>query len=549
MQEHARGDVTPHDEARYRASRASRMPNSRRLTHRVVGDGAKRFGRRGARKTVPETDPAGRPRLRADSYPRLVCGQKRMCSEIGQLTNGFRLRVGKSSQFGNEKIRLRQSIASKQHFLAVSDGTRNLSESGSLSSSFREDSANVEWTIQPMHGGHLHNPSFKVAALFAGIGGIELGMQRALGHDIETMMFCEWWEPAQHVLSARFPGVEVHPDIRELKRLPDEVNFVTAGFPCTDLSQAGRTVGISGENSGLVRHLFDALRVAEASRRLPTLMIENVPNMLALDRGKAMAYLVSELEALGYRWAYRVVDSRFTGVPQRRRRVILIASVDVDPRDVLFSDDAGPRPVEDLSENAFGFYWTEGRSGLGWAQDAVPTIKGGSTIGIPSPPAVWVPSSSAGRKFVKPSIEDAEAMQGFDRGWTAVEGISQRKNGPRWKLIGNAVTVGVAQWVASRLAEPGQVTAEYEEWEIRSGGWPSAAWGENGRVWTVPTLSEFPVTQSYQHLSDVMDSSSADVLSHRATAGFMNRLQRGNLGRHPGFRHDIEEHVNAMATP
>ena len=394
----------------------------------------------------------------------------------------------------------------------------------------------------------MSNSTFKVAALFAGIGGIELGMKRALGHDVETTMFCEWWEPAQNVLRARFPGVEVHPDVRGLKQLPPEVNFVTAGFPCTDLSQAGRTVGITGVNSGLVSHLFDALRAAQASRHLPTLMIENVPNMLALDRGKAMGYLVSELESLGYRWAYRVVDSRFTGVPQRRRRVILIASIDLDPRDVLFADDAGTRSPEDLSADAFGFYWTEGRSGLGWAQDAVPTIKGGSTIGIPSPPAVWVRSASTGRKFVKPSIEDAEAMQGFDRGWTAVDGISERKNGPRWKLVGNAVTVGVAQWVAGRLGDPGSATDEYRQWEARTGAWPSAAWGRNGKVWAAPNLSEFPLHRSYVHLADVIDWSAADVLSHRAANGFLSRLQRGNLGRHPGFRDDIKEHVQAVRT-
>lgn len=392
----------------------------------------------------------------------------------------------------------------------------------------------------------MPTPTFQVAALFAGIGGIELGMQRALGHQVETTMFCEWWEPAQNVLKARFPGVEVHPDVRELRQLPSEVNFVTAGFPCTDLSQAGRMAGIGGVNSGLVKHLFDALRLTKAGKGLPTLLIENVPNMLALDRGGAMAYLVSELEDLGYRWAYRVVDSRFTGVPQRRRRVILIASVDLDPRDVLFADDAGPRAADDLAEDAFGFYWTEGRGGLGWAQDAVPTIKGGSTIGIPSPPAVWLPSASAGRRFVKPSIEDAEEMQGFDRGWTLVEGVSTRKNGPRWKLVGNAVTVGVAQWVAGRLVDPGSVEHSYREWERRTGAWPAAAWGEAGHVWTVPELSEFPSHSTYQHLADVIDSAEADVLSHRATAGFWSRLQRGNLGRHPGFREDIEAHIDAM---
>ncbi|ROR83050.1 DNA (cytosine-5)-methyltransferase 1 [Plantibacter flavus] len=392
----------------------------------------------------------------------------------------------------------------------------------------------------------MTEPKFRVAALFAGIGGIELGFERALGHEVETSMFCEWWEPAQNVLRARFPGVEVHPDIRELRTLPEDVNLVTAGFPCTDLSQAGRTSGIGGANSGLVSHLFDALRLAGEGSVLPTLLIENVPNMLALDRGKAMSYLVGELESLGYAWAYRVVDSRFTGVPQRRRRVIMVASATLDPRQVLFADDAGSPTPDQLSDDAFGFYWTEGRGGLGWAQDAVPTLKGGSTIGIPSPPAVWVPAAARGRRFVKPSIEDAEAMQGFDRGWTEVEGVSTRKNGPRWKLVGNAVTVGVAQWVGGRLASPGEPSVDYVPWAHSKGSWPTAAYGRAGEMWTVPGLSEFPVAMPYTHLGDVVDWEASEPLSHRASAGFLSRLERGNLGRHPGFREDIASHVEIM---
>ena len=209
-------------------------------------------------------------------------------------------------------------------------------------------------------------------------------------------------------------------------------------------------------------------------------MIENVPNMLALDKGKAMGYLIQEIESLGYRWAYRVVDSRFAGVPQRRRRVILLASQVEDPRAVLFADDAGPRPEADYREETFGFYWTEGRGGLGWAVDAVPTLKGGSTIGIPSPPAIWVPDGEQGRRFVKPGVEDAEAMQGFPRGWTDMEAFGARRNGPRWKLVGNAVTVGVSEWVARRLADPGDVLCDEELWD-GAGTWPTAAWGRTGR--------------------------------------------------------------------
>jgi len=377
----------------------------------------------------------------------------------------------------------------------------------------------------------------RIAGLFAGIGGIELGFHRALGEAAQAELLCESWEPAQSVLRARFPGVELHPDVRELRDLPSGLDVLCAGFPCTDLSQAGRTAGITGSASGLVAHVFEALRLTSArSERLPWLVIENVPNMLTLDKGKAMAYLVQEIESLGYRWAYRVVDSRFTGVPQRRRRVIMVASTTEDPRAVLFADDSGERPATDLKDDAFGFYWTEGRGGLGWAQDAVPTLKGGSTVGIPSPPAVWVPGAPDDRVFVTPSVEDAEAMQGFDRGWTDVA-TNGRKNGPRWKLVGNAVTTGVAEWVAGRIAAAGVPLADLAGPRVAD-RWPAAAWGEAGVAHAV-AVSEFPRLDSYEHLSSVMDFSVATPLSARAINGFWTRLSQGNLGRIDGFRRDV----------
>lgn len=381
----------------------------------------------------------------------------------------------------------------------------------------------------------------KIVGLFAGIGGIELGFRRALGENVETQLLCEWWGPAQRVLTARFPGVELHTDVRELRAIPASCEVLAAGFPCTDLSQAGRTAGIGGDQSGLIAHLFEILRIAKARRRrLPWLLIENVQNMLALDRGQAMHYLVEELERLGFRWAYRVVDSRFTGVPQRRRRVLLVASTREDPRAVLFGDDAGPQSESELASNAFGFYWTEGRGGLGWAHDAVPTLKGGSTVGIPSPPAIWVPNAAPGRKVVTPRLQ----MQGFPRGWTAVANARGQRNGPRWKLVGNAVTVGVSAWVASRLASP---SPSFDKGVAHrgTGAWPTAAWGEKGKVWTVD-LSEYPLRLPYQHLLDIVDHRTSPALSHRGAAGFLHRLQQGNLGRYPGFRADIAEHVRVM---
>src|SRR5437868_5000383 len=171
--------------------------------------------------------------------------------------------------------------------------------------------------------------SLSVLGLFAGIGGIEAGFRLA-GH--EAALLCEIDPAAKRVLEAHFPGVDVESDIRRLRSFP-KVDVVAAGFPCQDLSQAGRTAGIAGAQSALVGEVFKRLRHRKAGPRW--LVLENVPFMLQLQRGKAMRFVVDELESLGFTWAYRVVDARAFGLPQRRQRVVLVASREEDPRPVL----------------------------------------------------------------------------------------------------------------------------------------------------------------------------------------------------------------------
>ena len=132
------------------------------------------------------------------------------------------------------------------------------------------------------------------------------------------------------VLSHRFPEIDLHDDVRTLQALPEDTTLVVAGFPCQDLSQAGTTKGLAGSRSGLVGEVF---RLIEA-HRTPWLLLENVPFMLQLGRGEAMNVITERLEELGYRWAYRVVDSRAFRLPQRRRRIYLVASLECDPRHV-----------------------------------------------------------------------------------------------------------------------------------------------------------------------------------------------------------------------
>jgi len=371
--------------------------------------------------------------------------------------------------------------------------------------------------------------------LFAGIGGVEEGLRRAGAAEAELLV--DNWMPAQDVLRARFPDAKLEGDVKGLRSLP-KVDLLAAGFPCTDLSQAGRTAGIAGQASGLVSYVFDLLKSAD-----PTwLVFENVRNMLVLDRGDAMRYLVAELEDRKYRWAYRLVDSRSAGVAQRRQRVIMLASRTMNPADVLLVDDAGEPGDDYYLTDAFGFYWTEGLRGLGWAADAVPTLKGGSTVGIPSPPAIWVKSAKSGRRIIVPSIEEAEALQGFERGWTESAELPQ-SNGPRWRLVGNAVTVGVSEWLGIRLLAPG-LHDRAEGSLVSDGRWPTAAWGDNGRVYRA-NVSMWPLRAPYSHLLTTVNHASAKALSHRAARGFYSRMQRAKLRFDDQFREDIADHVRA----
>lgn len=374
--------------------------------------------------------------------------------------------------------------------------------------------------------------SLRIAGLFAGIGGIELGLHRA-GH--RSVLLNEIEPGAQAVLRTRFPDIELTGDVGDLPSLPD-VDLVAAGFPCQDLSQAGRTIGIGGSRSGLVGHVFRLLETADPR----WLLLENVPFMLQLDRGRAMQHLTTELGRLGFRWAYRVVDARSFGIPQRRQRVLLLASRDHDPRPVLFAGDAGEPPERERADLACGFYWTEGIRGLGWAVDAIPTLKGGSTIGIPSPPAILMPDGLVGT----PDVRDAERLQGFPADWTLADGpLMTRRAGARWKMVGNAVCVPVAQWVGERLTSPGTFD-DARSHPLSGKRWPMAAWGEDDHAFTAD-VSLWPLALQRPHLADFLHHP-VHPLSVRATGGFLARTDRSSLRFPDGFLDAVRGHLKSM---
>lgn len=373
----------------------------------------------------------------------------------------------------------------------------------------------------------------RVGALFTGVGGLELGLHEA-GH--QTVFTCEIWEPAIAVLRERLVGVPNHSDVRTLRSLPSGVEVLTAGFPCQDLSQAGMTAGIAGARSGLVDHVFRLLD----RRRVPIVVLENVSFMLQLDKGAAMNSLATALEERGYRWAYRTVNS-LSFLPQRRQRVFLVASAcDLEPEKVLFSDDARPaQPSTMLGTRAHGFYWTEGIRGLGWAVDAVPTLKNGSTVGIPSPPAILLPSGN----IIKPDIRDAERLQGFPEDWTKpAEKVA--RSSLRWSLVGNAVTVPVAAWLGRRLMQPGFYFAERDiPWPTKT-AWPRAARYDGQRRIAVD-IGMHPVWAKRKPLHKFLRHDGVP-LSAKAAAGFLSRTENSCLRFPPGFLEAVRTHLGVM---
>lgn len=369
----------------------------------------------------------------------------------------------------------------------------------------------------------------KVGSLFAGIGGFDLGFERA-GFDVAWCV--EKDEHAQKVLRARFPNAQIYGDITAVD--PSSlcpVDVICGGFPCQDLSVAGRRAGLKGERSGL---FFDAMRVVRSvSPRL--LVLENVPGMLTSNNGLDFAAVIREV---GEGWgceevAWRVLDSQFFGVAQRRKRCFLVASAatecaeqvlalsegmlgDPPPR-AAARQDASSAPQE--GARGGGKWWDGGDTAASLTtrchdqfmpdkgnfaavvidraaynqganamyephikeEDTMPALVARGPHAVAFRKTKRAQSSTDNESWIEDYLsntlngfdlgdtrtthvikevgmvvrrltpQECELLQGFPVGWTDV-GTPQKPTADsrRYKQLGNAVTVNVAEWIARR---------------------------------------------------------------------------------------------------
>lgn len=188
-------------------------------------------------------------------------------------------------------------------------------------------------------------------SLFAGIGGFDLALE-SNGVNVVAQVEIDKW--AQEVLKKRFPSSKIFKDVSQVtgKELIDAGfnptnGVITGGFPCQDLSVAGRRAGLAGERSGL---FWEIARLLEETQS-KYFILENVPGLLSSQRGRDMGIVITTLVELGYSVGWRVLDAQYFGVPQRRRRVFIIGSLGDKrgPTEILFERE-GVRGITKKNE-------------------------------------------------------------------------------------------------------------------------------------------------------------------------------------------------------
>jgi len=317
-------------------------------------------------------------------------------------------------------------------------------------------------------------------SLFSGIGGFDLGFERA---GMKCAWQCEIDQPYQNVLQNHWPEVKRYDDVREISSGNTQpVDLICGGFPCQDVSIAGRRAGLDGKRSGL---WFEFARIIdELDPRW--VVIENVPGLLSSNNGRDFETIIRFLAERGYGVVWRVLDAQYFGVAQRRRRVFVVASLgDGCSAEVLYEREglrwdpparrkAGQEVAHALTaspsisgrQDPSGEDYIVGALNSGKhpggfnGQDAYSNnhlqisykIRGGKSGGgkgyLGSEEIAFtlhgVEDQRIGIRRLTPT--ECSRLQGFPDNWNA-----WLSDSARYKQFGNAVCVPVAEWIGKRI--------------------------------------------------------------------------------------------------
>ena len=289
---------------------------------------------------------------------------------------------------------------------------------------------------------------YTLSSFFAGIGGFDIAFER---NGFETKFLCEINPFCNGILNDHWPNVQKHNDIEKVdcNEIP-KTDVWTGGFPCQDISVArgaSKRLGLLGSRSGL----FYRFAYLISERKPQVVIIENVGGLLNSNQGRDFGVILQTMTGLGYAVSWRVLNSRYFGVPQSRTRVYICCWLK-NPRKslrVMFDKEGAEKQhnerIDFMTEsNAPGEYpkvpkvayclaASSGRhTGTDWSRTYV-VCKNGVRRMTPL---------------------ESERLQGFPDNWTRPQNMAndiEKINTLRYTAIGNAVSVPVVEWIAKRV--------------------------------------------------------------------------------------------------
>jgi len=303
----------------------------------------------------------------------------------------------------------------------------------------------------------------RIGSLFSGIGGLELGLERAgVG---KTVWQCECDDYALAVLAKHWPHAQRFRDVRAMDESTPPVDVICGGFPCQDISNAGRREGITGERSGL---FFELMRVVRMVRPR-FVVLENVAALL----GRGLDTVLGELSESGFDAEWDCVPASAVGAPHRRDRVFIIGVLADAPimlcdggeyhserdsqRGQTISESGNRSRSEDVADAdrggciADGIVRRMGQVDREWSDESMPTAERGAEV-----------ADANCRGLARRSIDYSGRRES---GWTqcfgrwepepdvgrVAHGVPSRVD--RLRCLGNAVVPQVAEVVGRRLME------------------------------------------------------------------------------------------------
>lgn len=286
-----------------------------------------------------------------------------------------------------------------------------------------------------------------VGSLFSGIGGFDLGLERA---GMRTAWFCESEPFCQRVLAKHWPSVPCYPDVRELRGdSVAAVEVLCGGFPCQDISSAGLGAGLAGTRSGLWSEF--ARLICELRPRYA--VVENVPML----RTRGLDQVLEDLTACGYDAEWDGISASAVGAPHRRDRIWIVAYPNGEGEHAGAVDaevaSAPQRPAADAGR--FQLRQQPWRSGGEGRPDTPLVAVDGKTQHMADAP----------RECERESADEADTLAGnglarkepSGGGWWLAEpdvgrvadGIPARMD--RLRALGNALVPQIAEWIGRRI--------------------------------------------------------------------------------------------------